>query len=63
MADTVKIDKEQFHDRLSSFLAQWKNDQLKGGTIFGGANSIGILMGKNEDNNGMFQKNSAFQVR
>lgn len=63
MADPeqVKIDKDVFHDRLSAFLAQWKNDKRSGDALFSGVGSIVIILGKNDETLG-FQKNNAFQV-
>lgn len=62
MGDEVKIDKSLFHDRLSSFIAQWKNDKRSGDAIFNAAGSIVIITGKAEDEQ-VFQKNNAFQVQ
>ena len=59
MADEVRIDKEVFHDRLASFISQWKRS---GDAFFGGANSIVILVGK-ADETATFRKNNGFQVR
>jgi len=61
MGDQVKIDKDAFHDRLSSLMSQWKNDKRSGDALFGGAGSIAIVMGKTDEAAG-FQKNNAFQV-
>lgn len=61
MGDQVKIDKDAFHDRLSSLMSQWKNDKRSGDALFGGAGSIAIVMGKTDESAG-FQKNNAFQV-
>ncbi|MCJ1307261.1 FACT complex subunit spt16 [Agyrium rufum] len=49
MGDKVEIDKQAFHDRLASFIGAWKKDQRSGDTLFGGANSIVILMGRPDD--------------
>ena len=62
MADAVKIDKDTFHDRLSSFILQWKNDKRTGDALFGGVGSVAVVMGKADDA-AVFQKNNAFQVR
>ena len=59
--DQVKIDKDVFHDRLSAFQAQWKNDKRSGDTLFAGVGSIVIILGKNDESLG-FQKNNSFQV-
>lgn len=61
MADQVKIDKDIFHDRLSAFISQWKNDKRSGDALFSGVGSIVIILGKNDESLG-FQKNNAFQV-
>lgn len=61
MAD-ITIDKNSFHDRLSSFLSQWKNDKRSGDGIFGGVSSIVIMVGKANDA-AAYPKNVAFQVR
>ncbi|KAK4995032.1 FACT complex subunit spt16 [Elasticomyces elasticus] len=60
MADEVSIDRQTFHNRLSSFISQWKTDKRSGDAVFGGAGSIVIVMGK-PDEAGSFQKNSAMQ--
>ncbi|KAK4984929.1 FACT complex subunit spt16 [Elasticomyces elasticus] len=60
MADEVSIDEQAFHNRLSSFISQWKTDKRSGDAVFGGAGSIVIVMGKS-DEAGSFQKNSAMQ--
>lgn len=63
MADEgIKIDATVFHDRLSSFQLQWKNDKRSGDAIFKGAGSIIILLGKAEDDVN-YRKNNAFEVR
>jgi nucleosome binding factor SPN SPT16 subunit len=62
MADEqVKIDKDVFHDRLSGFIAGWKNDRRAGDATFNGAASLAIVMGKADEGAG-YQKNSAFHV-
>jgi len=61
MADEVTIDKQVFHDRLSSFLSQWKTDKRSGDSVFGGIGSIVIAKGK--PLNGEYDKTAAFQVR
>lgn len=61
MGDTVQIDKNLFHERLSAFLTRWKNDKRSGDALFGGVSSIVILMGKS-DEAGNFHKNGAFQL-
>ena len=61
MAEEVKIDKQLFQDRLSQFISAWKADKRSGDALFGGAGSIVILMGKNEETV-TFQKNNAMHV-
>jgi nucleosome binding factor SPN SPT16 subunit len=60
MSDEIVIEKDVFHDRLSNFLAQWKNDKRSGDTTFQGVNSIVLLVGKASD--GAYVKSTAFQV-
>jgi nucleosome binding factor SPN SPT16 subunit len=57
----IKIDKNLFQERLSHFISAWKADKRSGDTLFGGASSIVILMGKTEEN-AQFQKNNAIHV-
>lgn len=57
----IKIDASVFHDRLSHFQAQWKNDKRSGDAIFKGVGSIIILLGKAEDDVN-YRKNNAFEV-
>jgi nucleosome binding factor SPN SPT16 subunit len=54
----ISIDKQLFHERLSHFNSAWKADKRAGDAVFGGANSILILMGKTEES-AQFQKNNA----
>lgn len=60
MAEEVKIDKQQFHKRLSEFISAWKADK-RGEGVFGGANSIVIAMGQS-DTSEAFQKRNAMHV-
>jgi nucleosome binding factor SPN SPT16 subunit len=62
MAEEIVIDKQLFHDRLQAFITQWKADKRSGDTLFGGAGSIIILVGKASEP-GAYAKSSAFQVR
>jgi len=62
MADKVAIDKKTFSNHLSNFYASWKADKRSGNTLFGGAESIVILMGKTNSNESSFQKNNAMHV-
>ncbi|KAL2115804.1 hypothetical protein VTJ04DRAFT_10059 [Mycothermus thermophilus] len=57
MAD-IKIDTKTFQERLSHFISAWKADKRSGDALFGGANSIVILMGKVEEEQ-EFHKNNA----
>lgn len=59
--DQVNIDKQLFHNRLSAFIAQWKQDKRNGDSIFNGANSVVVCIGKSEDAQ-LFNKVTAFQV-
>lgn len=61
MAEEIVIDKQVFHDRLSSFLTQWKADKRSGDAIFQGAGSVAIVVGKASEP-GAYQKSAAFQV-
>lgn len=61
MAD-IKIDGKLFQERINHFINAWKADKRAGDTIFGGASSIVINMGKVEESP-EFQKNNAMHVR
>ena len=58
----IKIDKTLFQERLSHFYSAWKADKRSGDTLFNGASSILVLMGKTEEA-AQFQKNNAIHVR
>lgn len=58
----IKIDSQLFQERLGHFLSAWKADKRSGDTVFGGASSVLILMGKTEES-AQFQKNNAIHVR
>jgi nucleosome binding factor SPN SPT16 subunit len=60
MADEIVIDKEVFHERLSSFVTQWKNDKRSNDALFQGVGSIVLCVGKASD--GAYTKATAFQV-
>lgn len=62
MSDAIKIDNKLFHERISHFVNAWKADKRSGDTLFGGASSIVVMMGKMEEAQG-FQKNNAMHVR
>ncbi|KAJ5641585.1 FACT complex subunit s.t1.c16 [Penicillium lividum] len=59
MAEKIAIDKSNFFNHLSNFYASWKADKRSGNTLFGGAGSIVILMGKTRTDESAFQKNNA----
>ena len=61
MGDEISIDTNIFHDRLSAFLNQWKNDKRSGDVLFNGADSIVLLVGKASES-GIYNKTTAFQV-
>jgi len=60
----IEIDKKLFHERLSSFLTQWKSDKrASSDSVFGGAGSIAICVGKGDENNpDNDSKTAAFQL-
>jgi hypothetical protein len=60
MADDIVIDKNTFHNRLSEFIAKWKNDKRSNDALFNGVTSIAICVGKASD--GAYPKSAAFQV-
>ena len=60
-SDQIQIDKQLFHERLSSFVTKWKADKRSGDQIFGGASSIVTLVGKPSDPS-QYLKPAAFQV-
>lgn len=62
MSDEITIDKTVFHDRLSTVLNQWRNDKRAGDVLFGGSDSIVLLVGKASEA-GTYNKTTAFQVR
>jgi nucleosome binding factor SPN SPT16 subunit len=57
MADEVKIDKAQFHNRLSSLTAAWKADKRSGNHVFGDVGSIVVVMGKSDEAAGFHKAN------
>ena len=61
MADDIVIDKQLFHERLSSFVTKWKTDKRAGDQIFQGAGSIATVVGKPSEE-GSYLKPAAFQV-
>lgn len=54
------IDKDLFHERLSSLLTQWKTDKRSGDASFFGVGSIAACVGK--ANEGHYTKSAALQV-
>ena len=60
MAD-IKIDSKLFQERISHFATAWKNDLRSKDSLFGGASSILIMMGKMEEVP-EFHKNNAMHV-
>lgn len=62
MAEKITIDKTNFFNHLSGLYTSWKADKRAGNTLFGGAGSIVILMGKTKSDEDAFQKNNAMHV-
>jgi hypothetical protein len=61
MADDIVIDKQLFHERLSSLVTKWKADKRSGDAVFQGAGSIAAVVGKPSEP-GSYLKPAAFQV-
>jgi len=61
MAD-IKIDGKLFQERIGHFVNAWKADKRAGDTVFNGASSIVILMGKLAEDAPEFHKNNAVHV-
>ncbi|KAJ5136982.1 FACT complex subunit s.t1.c16 [Penicillium atrosanguineum] len=59
MAEKIAIDKNNFFNHLSNLYASWKADKRSGNVLFGGADSMVILMGKTKTDESSFQKNNA----
>lgn len=57
----IKIDSKLFQERLSHFATAWKNDLRSKESLFGGASSIVVMMGKVEEAP-EFHKNNAVHV-
>ena len=57
MGEEVKIDKQQFHERLNQLVSAWKGDKRSGDSTFGGVGSLLILLGKSDDPG--YQKSNA----
>lgn len=62
MAEKIAIDKNNFFNHLSNLYASWKADKRSGNALFGGADSMVILMGKTKSDESSFQKNNAMHV-
>jgi nucleosome binding factor SPN SPT16 subunit len=63
MSGGIEIDKDLFHERLSSFLSQWKSDKRASESVFGGVGSICICVGKGDENTpDADTKTAAFQL-
>ncbi|TKA23656.1 FACT complex subunit spt16 [Salinomyces thailandicus] len=60
MAEQVSIDKNSFHNRLSSLITQWKADKRSGNNVFGDVGSITVAMGKSDETQA-FHKANALQ--
>ncbi|CAH0004873.1 unnamed protein product [Clonostachys byssicola] len=54
----IKIDSKLFQERISHFATSWKNDLRSKDSVFGGASSVLIMMGKVEEA-AEFHKNNA----
>ena len=57
----IKIDSKLFQERVSHFVSAWKADKRGSDTVFAGASSLVIMLGKVEDNPD-FHKNNAMHV-
>jgi nucleosome binding factor SPN SPT16 subunit len=58
----ITIEKDTFHDRLSSFISHWKSDKRAADGIFNGANSILVPVGKANESSDTYSKTAAFQL-
>jgi hypothetical protein len=61
MADGINIDGKLFQERITHFINAWKADKRSGDTLFNGASSILVNMGKVEENP-QFHKSNAVHV-
>ena len=57
----ITIDGKLFQERISHFVNAWKADKRAGDSVFAGASSIVIMMGKVEETT-EFHKNNAMHV-
>ena len=60
MAD-IKLDNKLFQERISHFATAWKNDLRSKNSLFGGASSMVVMMGKVEEAPEL-HKNNAMHV-
>lgn len=60
MAD-IKLDRKLFQERISHFATAWKNDLRSRDSLFGGASSLVVVMGKVEETPEL-HKNNAMHV-
>ena len=60
MAD-IKLDSKLFQERISHFATAWKNDLRSKDSLFGGAPSMVVMMGKVEEAPEL-HKNNAMHV-
>ena len=60
MAD-IKLDNKLFQERISHFATSWKNDLRSKESLFGGASSLVVMMGKVEEAPEL-HKNNAMHV-
>jgi hypothetical protein len=58
----ITIEKDTFHDRLSSFISHWKSDKRAADGLFNGANSIIVPIGKANESSDNYSKTAAFQL-
>ncbi|KAH9826582.1 FACT complex subunit spt16 [Teratosphaeria destructans] len=59
MGDEVVINKDNFHNRVSSLISQWKADKRSGNNVFGDVSSIVLVMGKSDETQGFHKANAA----
>jgi hypothetical protein len=57
----IKIDSKLFQERISHFVTAWKNDLRSKDSLFNGAQSLIVMMGKVEEIP-EFHKNNAIHV-
>lgn len=55
----IKIDSKLFHERLSHFASAWKNDLRSKESLFNGAQSFLVVMGKAEEVPELYKNNAA----